>query len=209
MIDVPADGVLVRPAGEEHADRYACLERCVTVIVPQNGVRARGPAVLRHEGASQLALEIDRETAATDAASELVLEALLGELMSCVSGTDAREDGACRWLHAVRAYVEECALESFTLSDLARIAERDAAYVATCFKRAYGVTIGERVRTLRLGRARQLLARTPLPIAEIADRCGYADQSHFTRHFRRAFALTPAQYRQRQRRFVVAKAAFG
>lgn len=49
----------------------------------------------------------------------------------------------------------------------------------------------------RLERARQWLAGTRLPLAEIALRCGYADQSAFTRAFGRAHGLTPTAYRRR------------
>lgn len=49
----------------------------------------------------------------------------------------------------------------------------------------------------RLERARQWLAGTRLPLAEIALRCGYADQSAFTRAFGRAHGLAPAAYRRR------------
>jgi len=52
---------------------------------------------------------------------------------------------------------------------------------------------------LRLRRAREWLATTDLPIAELACRGGYADQSAFTRAMRRATGLTPAAYRRQAR----------
>lgn len=52
---------------------------------------------------------------------------------------------------------------------------------------------------LRLTRACEWLARAELPIAEIAHRAGYADQSAFTRAMRRATGLTPAAYRRQHR----------
>ncbi|WP_083700202.1 helix-turn-helix domain-containing protein [Acidihalobacter ferrooxydans] len=37
---------------------------------------------------------------------------------------------------------------------------------------------------------------TDIPISELASRFGYADQSHFTRQFRKATGTTPAQLRK-------------
>lgn len=47
---------------------------------------------------------------------------------------------------------------------------------------------------LRLARAKNLLAGR-LPLAEVAVQLGYADQAHFGRQFKRAFGITPGQYR--------------
>lgn len=49
---------------------------------------------------------------------------------------------------------------------------------------------------LRLRKAMELLARTHLPLAEIAFRCGYADQSALTHAMRRAGEISPAAYRK-------------
>ena len=49
---------------------------------------------------------------------------------------------------------------------------------------------------LRLARARRLLAQGQTP-AEVAMALGFADQSHLGRWFRRAYRLTPADYRRR------------
>lgn len=51
------------------------------------------------------------------------------------------------------------------------------------------------VLATRLEEARKLLATTQLPIARIADECGFSSQSHFTACFGTAHASTPAEYR--------------
>jgi AraC-like DNA-binding protein len=43
-------------------------------------------------------------------------------------------------------------------------------------------------------RAVELLKRD-LPLAEIAISCGFYDQSHFSRAFKRRFGLSPARFR--------------
>ncbi len=48
----------------------------------------------------------------------------------------------------------------------------------------------------RLEHARSLLAQSNLPLVEIALACGFSSQSHFGNSFKKAFDLTPAQYRE-------------
>lgn len=45
----------------------------------------------------------------------------------------------------------------------------------------------------RLARARTLI-KNGVPLAETAARAGFADQSHLTRQFKRAFGLTPGRW---------------
>ncbi len=61
-----------------------------------------------------------------------------------------------------------------------------------------GTTFTERLITLRLDRARDMLANAnlcDLPVAEVAGRCGFADPSHFARRFRQRFGQSPLQFR--------------
>ncbi len=52
------------------------------------------------------------------------------------------------------------------------------------------------LRQLRLAQAARLLAETRTAPAEIGYLCGFADQAHFTREFKRHCALTPLRYRE-------------
>ncbi|WGI23918.1 helix-turn-helix transcriptional regulator [Halomonas alkaliantarctica] len=65
-------------------------------------------------------------------------------------------------------------------------------------KREVGVTPGQLVAYSRLNRARHGLLATTLPITEIALKCGYYDQAHFTHAFQSLAYETPAAYRKRK-----------
>lgn len=52
------------------------------------------------------------------------------------------------------------------------------------------------LRQLRLAQAARLLAETSTAPAAIGYLCGFADQAHFTREFKRHCALTPLRYRE-------------
>jgi AraC-like DNA-binding protein len=57
-------------------------------------------------------------------------------------------------------------------------------------KHCLGMAPRDYLRAVRLHRARQLVMAGE-PIAAVAAECGFADQAHFTRWFRRSFGYTP------------------
>jgi AraC-like DNA-binding protein len=61
---------------------------------------------------------------------------------------------------------------------------------------AQGSGFGVLLRQVRLAQAARLLAASKKAPAEIGYLCGFADQAHFTREFKRHCALTPARYRE-------------
>lgn len=140
-----------------------------------------------------------REMTAADAASPLVMEGLA--LLACCTVLHQRPlrgKGNPRWIGAVRERIEAEYSKPPTLADLGRMVQRDAAYVAATFKRIYGKSVGAYIRHLRLWQARRWLEVEPeRALSEVAQSCGFADQSHFNRQFKRLFAVTPLEYRRR------------
>lgn len=94
-------------------------------------------------------------------------------------------------LNRVREYVEEH-LDDIGLEDLAQVARLSPFYFARCFKATTGLTPHQYLLERRLERAKELLLRSPLTPAQVALQCGFSDQSHLTRHMKRAMGVTPA-----------------
>jgi LacI family transcriptional regulator len=65
------------------------------------------------------------------------------------------------------------------------------------FRRLLGHTIHEEIVRVRLKRAQELLAETDMPIATIAQRCGFGRQEYLGMVFRARLGQTPASYRRR------------
>lgn len=78
---------------------------------------------------------------------------------------------------------------------LAESVSRDAAYLCRAFRRSVGCTMSEYVRQLRTKKAAHLIASSAMPLADVAAACGFADQSHLTRAFKRTTGMAPHAYR--------------
>jgi AraC-like DNA-binding protein len=61
----------------------------------------------------------------------------------------------------------------------------------------FGITISQLITKRRIDVASKMLREETAPVAEVANACGYFDQSAFSRVFRRMVGLTPRQYRAR------------
>jgi AraC family transcriptional regulator len=98
-------------------------------------------------------------------------------------------------LKRVRDYIEAHLDGRLTLTDLAGVACLGPYHFSRSFKEAVGVGPQRYVMQRRLERAKTLMRRTNDPLAEIAQRVGFADQNHLTSIFRRKTGLTPRRYR--------------
>ena len=94
----------------------------------------------------------------------------------------------------MKAMLSENLAEALSLSDLAQQLGLSAFYAARLFSRTTGMPPHAWRNQLRLNRAQALL-KQDLSVAEIASMTGYADQSHFNRHFKRAFGIAPGRWR--------------
>ena len=59
-----------------------------------------------------------------------------------------------------------------------------------------GTSVSHYLRMRRMALARTLLARTALPVGEVASRCGYQNQGAFAERFLAETGLTPSLWRQ-------------
>jgi AraC family transcriptional regulator len=99
-------------------------------------------------------------------------------------------------LRAVVAYVEGHLDAGPTLEQMAAVARLNPHHFARQFKAATGLPPHQYVISRRVERAKQLLqAGTDLSLAEVAACAGFANQSHFSRHFKRLVGVTPGQFR--------------
>ncbi|MGA9354668.1 MAG: AraC family transcriptional regulator [Terriglobales bacterium] len=137
-------------------------------------------------------------------ADELATESLLGELLACVGcqpregSTDRSPEGSKArpaWLGRVLDKIGAEYNERLTLDQLSAEAGVHPVHLSRVFRRWHGQGVGEFIHRLRIRAACERLLQLEMPIAEIGLAAGFADQSHFTRSFRRVTGISPARFR--------------
>ncbi|HEX8310495.1 MAG TPA: AraC family transcriptional regulator [Chthoniobacteraceae bacterium] len=112
------------------------------------------------------------------------------------TGTSA-SPGQYDRLTAACEFVLEHYAEPISVAHLAARAHISVSQLQREFQRLFGMTPRDYLLRVRLLMARRQLEQTDTPVGQIALDCGFYDQSHFTRSFRRANALTPLAHRRR------------
>jgi AraC-like DNA-binding protein len=100
---------------------------------------------------------------------------------------------ATKALQDVRDRIAQDPAARPAMAELERLSGLDRWTLARQFRSAFG-TSPSRFRTCRqLACAQQLLSQG-VPIAQVATEAGFADQSHLSRHFKRAYGMTPGRW---------------
>src|SRR5215470_1273504 len=99
-----------------------------------------------------------------------------------------------RLRRAIEFMNDNCGRE-LSLAEIAGAAYLSEFHFARLFKKITDSTPHAYLASLRVERARRLLAESDLPIAEVGAQVGYTSQSHFTKVFREATGTTPKAFR--------------
>jgi AraC family transcriptional regulator len=146
---------------------------------------------------SLVGAKLYKEFLSSDQASCLVIEGLMLEAVGEIARTNAARDRRPpRWLEQSRELIREEFLKCLTLSQIAEAVDVHPVHLAQSFRKFYNCTIGDYVRSLRIGFACRQLRRPEIPLSEIALHAGFADQSHFSRTFKKTVGVPPSQYRR-------------
>jgi transcriptional regulator GlxA family with amidase domain len=123
-----------------------------------------------------------------------------GPTMSSVTGT-YRTSGRLRlslWqMTRVTAHVDaniDATIHNYQLASLVRV--RSLSHFCRLFRNSFGVSPHNYVMRTRLKRAKALMLSTSTPLGQIAADCGFVDQAHLSRLFRRHVGDTPGAWRR-------------
>ena len=127
---------------------------------------------------------------------DLSIESHVLELVGALEKERCQERFAPSWFRRVTQRLREEFRNPLSISELASDAGVHPVHLARVFRAHVQKTAGDYVRDLRVRAACQMLRDREVPLAAVAAECGFADQSHLNRIFKRFVGTTPAQFRQ-------------
>lgn len=97
----------------------------------------------------------------------------------------------------VEAYMRDRIEVGVTVQELADFVGYSPFHFRRLLKAATGMNPHERLIFFRVERAKELLATHPeWTVAAIAQQCGFSDQGHMSRHFRKLHGRSPSWFRE-------------
>ena len=198
--------LMFRPAGIPHQDEIGprgvrlyeieirptwqkCLADCSAALDTPRDDIAGGPLLW-------LCMKLFREVQAPSDADDLAVESLLAELLSFAARASRQESRHIPgWLSRVQDKLRTEHCRRLSLDELAREAGVHPVHLSRIFRRSVGEGIGDHIHRLRVRTACERLLDPYASLAEISFATGFADQSHFTRSFRRITGMTPGTFR--------------
>jgi AraC family transcriptional regulator len=175
------------PAGPARSVRYSCGAQ--DEVINQIGL-----SVLAEMMSPTAAGRMLVETSSLLLAARLAHSHLETELIRPLIPSRHRlDDGRLR---RVFAYVDEHLTEDISVADLANVACLSIFHFTRAFAATMGVPPHRYVSQRRLEHAKAMIGTGRTSLSEIALDCQFSSQSSFTRAFRRAIGVTPAEYRR-------------
>ncbi|MDX1623571.1 MAG: AraC family transcriptional regulator [Gemmatimonadota bacterium] len=206
-LEAEPQALLFHPIGQVHSERFSRDgARCLVVEfepsrfdrLPEEERALERPGMFPPGEWSWVARRLRRELYDRDDLSPMIAEGFLRVLLA---GTARRDRSARkgprppRFVERARELLHERFAEGLRLPEIAEEVEVHPSRLSRHFRRWHRRTPGQYARDLRIAFACRELAGSDRSLSEIAHAAGYADQSHFTRAFKRATGFTPGAYR--------------
>lgn len=137
-------------------------------------------------------LKIYKELFTNDDASGCTIEMLV---LGMIGHPNRAKTVRPPWIDTVREFLNENWNEPLSLADMSAVANVHPITISKRFPQFFACTVGEYRRRLKIEKALTLIKTSTLTLTEIAYRCGFADQSHFTRTFKQTTGFSPRAYR--------------
>lgn len=93
-------------------------------------------------------------------------------------------------------YVQQHTNQNLSVQSVADALGYQRTYLSACFSKTMGFHLSDYIYRCKLEEAKTLLAYTDKGISEISSYLCFSSQSHFQLRFKKAFHMTPEQYRK-------------
>ncbi|MBX7174003.1 MAG: AraC family transcriptional regulator [Pyrinomonadaceae bacterium] len=99
------------------------------------------------------------------------------------------------WITKLSELLNDRWMETLNLDDLATNLKVHPVTISKHFTKYFSCTLGEYMRKVKIEKSISLIKNSQLSLTEIALQCGFADQSHFTRNFKKLTGFLPKNFR--------------
>ena len=214
------DEIVVTPAGVRSGWRWYEQSKCIVITLEpaklerfaqsEVGVVLTGPQLknlpqFKDPDICQAGIMVRDALAAGGVGADVMFEALARVfLVKLIQKYADRSEDEIRFsarftaAHYKRVldYVSDNFGEAITLEDMAGVAGISPSHFSRLFKETVGRSPMQFVTGYRIEQSLKFLADLSVGLSDIAHACGFSDQAHFTRVFRRGKGETPGSYRQ-------------
>jgi transcriptional regulator GlxA family with amidase domain len=141
--------------------------------------------------------DMDATRALLAKASAMVAEAAQTGDMIQGRAREASLGGLAPWqAKRVSAHIDANLGDTIPVSYLAQLVTLSAGHFSRAFKQTFGDTPHGHVMRRRVESAKAMMLKSAEPLSQIAYLCGFADQAHFSRTFRKLAGATPLAWRR-------------
>lgn len=95
-------------------------------------------------------------------------------------------------------YIKENYTRKITLTEIAEYVGLNSTYFSTIFKQETGYSLMTYIQNIRVEHSKSLLFDSEISLSEVANLCGFGDQSYFTKIFRQKVGVTPKYFRAKR-----------
>lgn len=211
-VDVPADtAILYRKNAPQdygacgveyinHWIHFECDEN--DVFFDSLGIVFNRPAPVAEVSAVENLLELLRIESLSDTMKSRECCALLLRLV--IAQALAGSGGRCGNPHSgelkrLRAEIYGAPGKRFSISEMAEGLSLSPSYFQTLYRSEFGVSCYEDVLRAKTGLAEYYLSGTTMTVREIAELCGFDNDVHFMRQFRKRTGKTALEYRRNEK----------
>ncbi|MEM9076651.1 MAG: helix-turn-helix transcriptional regulator [Bacteroidota bacterium] len=140
--------------------------------------------------------KIYHEFKVDDSFSSLSLDALLLELCNGLwDDLEQVNEMEPEWVKALEELIYDDE-DVLSLDNLSHKIGIHPVHLSRSFSKYRNITLGEYIRMHRIKKSIPLLVNHKQSLTEIAYSCGFSDQSHYTRTFKKYFNRTPLAFKQ-------------
>lgn len=144
--------------------------------------------------AKAIILKMQSEMMLNSIHSTTAIHSLLLELIS--DSNESQKKHIPHWTIVLNELLHDNWSERMTLIEMSKAIGVHPVTISKFFRKYFACTLGEYQRKLRIEQSIQLIKNSNMSLSEIAFYCGFADQSHFIRNFKKMTGFLPKHFQK-------------